>query len=283
MKTSQKQENPCSKLKISHRVHNKWQYQVQHHPDVFNIHYNLHQTFLFHHFPPPPPPPPPCGKYNTSPSTTSSTTCGGGIPHSTAATSPSLWKWNSSPPPPPPPSLCGSGIAPRHHLSSPLVVSSHLPATHLLLPPWRKWNTSPPPPPPSTLWVSLPSHLPSTMWKGGTSPALLLVGFPPTLPPPPGFPASGLSTTTLSGVCQYHLHHCRLHHQVDENRTYKTARKPPVSPKVPMKPLYWTRIQVQDPPTVHLFQSLLNFLIKKRSQNVGILISSLRISEISQC
>ncbi|GIY53700.1 formin-1 [Caerostris extrusa] len=242
--------------------------------------------------PPPPPPPPPCGSGIPPPPPPPPPPCGSGIPPPPPPPPPPLWKWNSSPchhlllppcgsgippPPPPPPPPCGSGIPPPP-------------------PPPPCGSGIPPPPPPPPCGSGIPPPPPP------------LGGFPPPPPPPPGFPTSGLSTTTPSGSVPI---------SPSPLPPPPPARKPPVSPKVPMKPLYWTRIQVQDPPTVVvpetkncLWQKLEEAVpsdldeftelfsrqtrerkttskikakkdkAKERSQNVGILISSLRI-EIS--
>ncbi|KAG8189077.1 hypothetical protein JTE90_028626 [Oedothorax gibbosus] len=219
---------------------------------------------------PPPPPPPPCG--------------GGSIPPPPPPPMPG----GSIPPPPPPPP--GMGIPPPPPPPPPpgMGIPPPLPPPGMGIPP--------PPPPPG---------------MGIPPPPLPPGGIPPP-PPPPGGASTSPSPLPPPPPGGWY-------------GAYQTARKAPVSPKVPMKPLYWTRIQVQEPPQTvpeaenksclwqkleetvpadldeftELFsrqtrerkpaskvktkdksKEVAKLLDQKRSQNVGILISSLRI-EIS--
>ncbi|XP_063295980.1 formin-1 [Pelobates fuscus] len=111
---------------------------------------------------------------------------------------------NSVPPPPPVPSL-GSGPPPP--------------------PPLPGWGPPPPPPlpgsgppPPPPLPGSGPPPPPPLPGAGPPPPPPLPGAGPP---PPPGLIFGGISSAS------------------------KAPRKPPVEPGCPMKPLYWTRIQVK--------------------------------------
>ncbi|XP_028577847.2 formin-1 [Podarcis muralis] len=184
------------------------------------------------------------------------------------------------PPPPPPPPLPGS-IPPPPTLS-PGMGSPHPPPPPPPLPAAFAGQLPPPPPPPP------PGFSPS---GAGPPP-------PPPPPPPPG--SSFLFSSTLSSS--------------------QGPRKPAIEPACPMKPLYWTRIQIQDSsqntaPTLwdsleepdicdasefeYLFsketaqekkkplaesyekktkaKKIIKLLDGKRSQTVGILISSLHL------
>ncbi|XP_022346882.1 formin-1 isoform X2 [Enhydra lutris kenyoni] len=194
-----------------------------------------------------------------------------------------------APPPPPPPLPPGLGPLSPVPLLPPPVSAGPPPPPPPPLPP----SASPPPPPPP------PPPLPS-------SPALPTSGGPPPPPPPtpPGLappPPPGLffGVGPSSGQC---------------------PRKPAIEPSCPMKPLYWTRIQISDKsqnatPTLwdsleepdirdpsefeYLFskdttqqkkkplsetyekknkvKKIIKLLDGKRSQTVGILISSLHL------
>nr|XP_042906430.1 formin-2 isoform X2 [Parasteatoda tepidariorum] len=227
--------------------------------------------------PPPPPPPPPAPSI------------GSNIPPP-----PPLPPIGGIPPPPPPPPLPMGGIPPPPPP-----------------PPPPMGDIPPPPPPPPMGGIPPPPPLPS---MGGIPPPppLPTLGMPPPPPPPPGAATSGVpvspSPLPPPPVGGWY-------------GAYQQARKPAISPKVPMKPLYWTRIQVQEPVEtipesktslwqkleevsttdldefVELFsrqtperkqpskiktkkdksKEVAKLLDQKRSQNVGILISSLRI------
>ncbi|XP_032199089.1 formin-1 isoform X4 [Mustela erminea] len=192
-----------------------------------------------------------------------------------------------APPPPPPPLPPGLGpLSPVPPLPPPVSAGPPPPPPPPLPP-----SAGPPPPPPP------PPPLPS-------SPALPTSGGPPPPPTPPGLappPPPGLffGVGPSSSQC---------------------PRKPAIEPSCPMKPLYWTRIQISDKsqnatPTLwdsleepdirdpsefeYLFskdttqqkkkplsetyekknkvKKIIKLLDGKRSQTVGILISSLHL------
>ncbi|XP_006778186.1 PREDICTED: formin-1 isoform X1 [Myotis davidii] len=187
--------------------------------------------------------------------------------------------------PPPPPLPPGLGPLPPAPLPPPVSAGPPPPPPPPLPP-----STGPPPPPPPPPLPSSPI-LPSS---GGPPPAPTLPGLVP--PPPPGlFFGVGPSSS-------------------------QCPRKPAIEPSCPMKPLYWTRIQISDKsqsatPTLwdsleepdirdpsefeYLFskdttqqkkkplsetyekknkvKKIIKLLDGKRSQTVGILISSLHL------
>ncbi|XP_056152023.1 formin-1-like [Lampris incognitus] len=107
------------------------------------------------------------------------------------------------PPPPPPPPLPGQSGLPPPPPPPPLLGSMAPP------PPTLPGGGPPPPPPPPP-------------------PAGLHGAGPPPPPPPPG---CGLPPPPMMGFGL---------------QAEKAPRKPAVEPACPMKPLYWTRIQIQD-------------------------------------
>ncbi|GFU28300.1 formin-2 [Nephila pilipes] len=221
---------------------------------------------------------------------------------------------SSIPPPPPPPPALLSYISGAQAAATDSSFVSSLPSSSTIPPPPPPPGSGgippPPPPPPGMGGIPPPPPLPP---MGG--------GMPPPPPPPPGFPGSAVSATTPSSGMPVSPSPLPPPPPGGWYGAYKIARKPPVSPKVPMKPLYWTRIQVQDPPAeipetktclwqkleeavpsdldefTELFsrqtrerkaasktktkkdksKEVAKLLDQKRSQNVGILISSLRI------
>ncbi|GAB1286692.1 Formin-1 [Apodemus speciosus] len=194
--------------------------------------------------------------------------------------------------PPPPPLPPGLGPLPPAPPISPVSAGSPLPPPPPPPPPPLPPSAGPPPPPPPP---PLP-HVPA-LPNSGSPP-------PPPPPPPPGLappPPPGLSFGLSSSSCQ-------------------CPRKPAIEPSCPMKPLYWTRIQINDKsqdatPTLwdsleephirdtsefeYLFskdttqqkkkplseayekknkvKKIIKLLDGKRSQTVGILISSLHL------
>nr|XP_061824825.1 formin-like isoform X3 [Nerophis lumbriciformis] len=101
------------------------------------------------------------------------------------------------------------------------------------------WGPPPPPPPPISGIIGAPP--PPPFFAGGGPPppppppppplpGLPGVGPPPPPPPPGGGPPPPPAMGGFS-----------LHHMLD-----KAPRKPAVEPACPMKPLYWTRIQIYD-------------------------------------
>ncbi|XP_032882827.1 formin-1 isoform X2 [Amblyraja radiata] len=119
--------------------------------------------------------------------------------------------------PPIPPPLPFSGIPPP----PPLPGSGPPPPPPPPLP-----GSVPPPPPPPPLPGSVPPHPPPPPLPGSGPPP------PPPLPgsgpPPPPFPFGNPNSTNFSSTKD------------------RDARKPIVEPRLPMKPLYWTRIQLKD-------------------------------------
>ncbi|XP_076604686.1 formin isoform X1 [Chaetodon auriga] len=115
------------------------------------------------------------------------------------------------PPPPPPPPLPG--------LSGP--------------PP------PPPPPPPLPGNMGAPPPPPPPPFPGGGPPP------PPPPPPPPGLPGAGPPPPPPPPGCGLPppppMGGFSLGQKVE-----KAPRKPAIEPACPMKPLYWTRIQIQD-------------------------------------
>ncbi|XP_040189397.1 formin-1 isoform X4 [Rana temporaria] len=120
----------------------------------------------------------------------------------------------SGPPPPPPPPLPGSGPPPP----APLPGSGPPP------PPPLPGSGPPPPPPLPGSGPPPPPPLPGS----GPPPPPPLPGSGP--PPPPGFvPPPPPGPGSFFGFLL----------------SKEPPRKPPVEPKCPMKPLYWTRIQIK--------------------------------------
>ncbi|XP_054711140.1 formin-2-like [Uloborus diversus] len=273
--------------------------------------------------PPPPPPPPP----NTFPSAILPPTLSQGIPTLPPISS------NSIPPPPPPPPPPSSLFSVQPPILSGIRPPPPLPPIAGIPPP-------PPPPPPPCGGIPPPPPLPPPCGGSPRPPPPPPCGvnfLPPPPPPLPGFgssqpppppppPGMSLQTSGRSPSSNVPISPSPLPPPPPGGwyGAYQTARKPPVSPKVPMKPLYWTRIQVQEPvepvpesknclwqkleetvpgdidefaelfsrqtkekkppsknkTTKDKSKEVAKLLDQKRSQNVGILISSLRI-EIS--
>ncbi|XP_064182591.1 formin isoform X2 [Anguilla rostrata] len=200
------------------------------------------------------------------------------------------------PPPPPPPPLPGGSFAPPP--PPPLPGGSFAPPPP---PPLPGAGIPPPPPPPPLPGSGVPPP-PPLPGAGPPPPPPLPGAGPPPPPPMPGFgppppppPPGGLAFSRLEE---------------------KAPRKPAVEPACPMKPLYWTRIQIQGNSNNTLWGSLeepnivdaqefedlfskttlqpkkkplsdtfekkakakkIKLLDGKRSQAVGILISSLHL------
>jgi hypothetical protein len=128
--------------------------------------------------------------------------------------------------PPPPPPLPGSGIVGAPPPPPPLpglgIVGAPPPPPPL---PGSGIVGAPPPPPPlpGSGIVGAPPPPPPLPGSG-------IVGGPPP-PPPPGLCPTPLPAPPMGGW----------------NAVYAVARKKPVNPISPMRPLYWTRIQVPSP------------------------------------
>ncbi|KAK1893397.1 Formin [Dissostichus eleginoides] len=188
------------------------------------------------------------------------------------------------PPPPPPPLPPGlSGPPPPPPPPPPLPGTTGAPPPPPPPPPLPGGGPPPPPPPP---------------------PGLPGFGPPPPPPPPPGLPGGGPPPPPPMGGFSF------------VPKVEKAPRKVAVEPACPMKPLYWTRIQIQDNNNNTLWGSLeepnldanefedlfskatpqpkkkplsdtfekkaktkkiIKLLDGKRSQAVGILISSLHL------
>ncbi|GIY84097.1 formin-2 [Caerostris extrusa] len=190
------------------------------------------------------------------------------------------------PPPPPMPGSCS--IPPPPPPPPPMPGSSSIPPPPPPPPPPMPGSSSIPPPPPPPPPMPGSSNIP---------PPPPMPGFGP--PPPPPMPGCGLPPPPV--------------------RQAYIVRKPAVIPKQPMRPLYWTRIQINTPATAEkdpdcLWENLkeadltsweefeemfskqnakvrptepkkktqskakrAKLLDQKRSQNVGILISSLHL------
>ncbi|XP_052001417.1 formin-1-like [Xyrauchen texanus] len=131
-----------------------------------------------------------------------------------------------APPPPPPPPLPGQPCAPPPPSPPPLPGSSAPPPP----PPLPGLTPGPPPPPP--LPGAPPPPPPPPGLPGAPPPPPPMPGSGPP-PPPPAFGGFGFGQVADKG-----------------------PRKPSVEPACPMKPLYWTRIQVQDNNNDTLWNSL---------------------------
>ncbi|KAM7382244.1 hypothetical protein PAMA_012890 [Pampus argenteus] len=170
----------------------------------------------------------------------------------------------SLPPPPPPPPLPGTSMPVPP--PPPLPPSSTIPPTPPPPPPLPSGLAPPPPPPPLPSGLApppppppLPSGLappPPPPLPGGLDPPppppLLGMGGPPPPPPPPGYgppppplppgaicvpPALPGALGTLPPPLPFGLYALGLTQE-------KPPRKAMVEPPRPMKPLYWTRIQL---------------------------------------
>ncbi|XP_068404882.1 formin-1 isoform X3 [Eschrichtius robustus] len=200
----------------------------------------------------------------------------------------------ATPPPPPPAPPLPAAIPPPPPLPPALGPP--------LAPPPPPVNTGPPPPPPLPPSAGPPPPPPPPPLPHSTAPPNS--GGPPPPPPPPG-PAPPPPPGLFFGV---------------NASASQCPRKPAVEPSCPMKPLYWTRIQISDKsqnstPTLwdsleepdirdtsefeYLFskdtpqqkkkplsesyekknkiKKIIKLLDGKRSQTVGILISSLHL------
>ncbi|XP_054652185.1 formin-like isoform X2 [Dunckerocampus dactyliophorus] len=98
------------------------------------------------------------------------------------------------------------------------------------------WGPPPPPPPPLPGITGAPPQPP--FFAGGGPP-------PPPPPPPPGLPGAGPPPPPPPPGCgpppPPPMGGFSLSHMLD-----KAPRKPAIEPTCPMKPLYWTRIQIYD-------------------------------------
>ncbi|KAJ0062698.1 hypothetical protein NL108_004322 [Boleophthalmus pectinirostris] len=128
------------------------------------------------------------------------------------------------PPPPPPPPLPGNMGAPPPPPPPPPPplppgMSGAVPPPPPPLPPGFS-GAGPPPPPPPPPPPGLPGAPPPPPPPPGSGP-----------PPPPPPPGGGPPPPPMGGFLQ---------------KVQQAPRKPAIEPACPMKPLYWSRIQIQD-------------------------------------
>uniref|UniRef100_A0A9J8D9A7 Formin 1 n=1 Tax=Cyprinus carpio carpio TaxID=630221 RepID=A0A9J8D9A7_CYPCA len=150
---------------------------------------------------------------------------------------------SSAPPPPPPPPLPGSSAPPP---PPPLPGSSAPPPPPP--PPLPGLAHAPPPPPP------LPGAPPPPPPLPGAPPPPGLPGAPPP-PPPPGLPGAPPPPPPMPG-CGAPPPPPVFGGFGFGQSTENAPRKPAVEPACPMKPLYWSRIQIQDKNNNTLWSSL---------------------------
>ena len=135
------------------------------------------------------------------------------------------------PPPPPPPPMSGRTLPPPPP-PPPLSGSTIPPPPPPPPPPPMPGSTIPPPPPPMP-GCAIPPPPPPPMPGGAIPPPPPLPGSGVPLPPPPPPPGGSIPPPPFPSPPVGGW-----------NAAYTVARKPPVKPKAPMKPLFWTRIQV---------------------------------------
>ncbi|MGH0124556.1 UNVERIFIED_CONTAM: hypothetical protein FKN15_037515 [Acipenser sinensis] len=172
----------------------------------------------------PPPPPPPLPGFLAPPLP------GCAVPPPPPPPQPSLRGCPIPPSPPllpgcPPPFPCPGGLVPPP--PPPLPGQS---AFQPILPPPLLPGSGPPPPPPLPGLVPPPPPPPPPLFPGTGGPPPPLLGCGPPPPPPPGF--GSLPPLMPAGLFALAMGHD------------KGARKQVVEPPRPMKPLYWTRIQL---------------------------------------
>ncbi|KAM9297584.1 formin-2 [Morus bassanus] len=248
--------------------------------------------------PPPPPPPPPLP--------------GAGVPPPPPPPPPPLPGAGVPPPPPPPPPLPGAGVPPPPPPPPPPLPGAGVPPPPPPPPPLPGADVPPPPPLPGAGVPPPPPPLPG-------------LGMPPPAPPPlPGAapplpaPAQGSTYPAVSQVCGFLPPPLPSGLFAIGMNQEKGSRKHVIEPSRPMKPLYWTRIQLHskrdssaslvwekiEEPSIdyHEFEELFSktavkerkkpisdtitktktkqvvkLLSNKRSQAVGILMSSLHL------
>uniref|UniRef100_A0A8C2LM06 Formin-2 n=1 Tax=Cricetulus griseus TaxID=10029 RepID=A0A8C2LM06_CRIGR len=257
-------------------------------------------------------PPPPCLSDVTVPA----------LPSTTAPQPTSLQGTEMLPAPPPPPPLPGLGLPPP---------PPPLPGVGIPPPPPLPGVGIPPPPPLPGVGIPPPPPLPGVAIP--PPPPLPGMGAPPAppppgagIPPPPLLPGSGPSLSSQAGsstlpappVCGFLFPPLPTGIFGLGMNQERGARKQPIEPCRPMKPLYWTRIQLHskrdsspsliwekiEEPSIdcHEFEELFSktavkerkkpisdtisktkakqvvkLLSNKRSQAVGILMSSLHL------
>ncbi|KAI7789886.1 putative formin-2 [Triplophysa rosa] len=257
---------------------------------------------------PPPPPPPPLPAMTPPPPPLPGTSAPPPLPGTSYAPPPPPLPTGTVPPPPPPP-LPGTSFPP------PL---PPLPTGTVPPPPPLPGMSAPPPPPPLP-GTSLPPPPPPL--PGLSAPTSLSAAGPAPPPPPPPPPPPGLPSLAPGACGQFGLGSLPPPLPLGLFALGAAQEKPPrksvVEPPRPMKPLYWTRIQLHtkkelssliwekvDEPSVD-FEEFVNLFSKtavkekkkplsdtisrsktkqvvkllntKRSQAVGILMSSLHL------
>ncbi|XP_059691764.1 formin-2 [Gavia stellata] len=285
-------------------------------------------------FPPPPPPPPlpgaavqPLPGLGMPPPPPAPPLPGAGLP---PPPPPLPGGGILPPPPPPPPPLPGAGVPPPPPPPPPLP-GAGVPPPPPPPPPLPGAGVPPPPPPPPPLpgaGVPPPPPLPPPLPGAGVPPPpppLPGLGVPPPAPPPlPGevpplpAPAQGSTYSAVPQVCGFLPPPLPSGLFAMGMNQEKGSRKHVIEPSRPMKPLYWTRIQLHskrdssaslvwekiEEPSIdyHEFEELFSktavkerkkpisdtitktktkqvvkLLSNKRSQAVGILMSSLHL------
>ncbi|XP_067310948.1 formin-1 isoform X2 [Pseudorasbora parva] len=152
-------------------------------------------------------------------------------------------------PPPPPPPLPGSSAPLLPPPPPPLPGLAHAP------PPAPPLGAHAPPPPPPLPGAHVPPPPPPLPGAHAPPPPPPLPGAPPPAPPPPGLPGAPPPPPPMAGFGgpppppAFGL-------SGFGQAAEKAPRKPTVEPACPMKPLYWNRIQIQDNNNNTLWSSL---------------------------
>ncbi|KAK8381898.1 hypothetical protein O3P69_015123 [Scylla paramamosain] len=182
-------------------------------------------------FPPPPPPPPPPGMAGPLPPPPPLPPPGIGGPPPPPPPPP-LPGMGGLPPPPPPPPLPGMG-GPPPPPPPPLPGMGGPPPP----PPPPGMGGPPPPPPPPGMGGPPPPPPPPGM--GGPPPPPMPGGGPPPPPMAPGMrPPGGPTPFPAPPPGGWNA---------SRPAAVSVLRKKPINPKMAMKPLYWTRIQLSTP------------------------------------
>ncbi|KFV14643.1 Formin-2, partial [Tauraco erythrolophus] len=199
--------------------------------------------------PPPPPPPPPLPGAGVPPPPPPPPLPGAGVP---PPPPPPPLPGAGVPPPPPPPPLPGAGVPPPP--PPPPLPGAGVPPPPPP-PPLPGAGVPPPPPPPPLPGAGVPPPpLPPPLPGAGVPPPpppLPGLGMPPPAPPPlpgqaPPLPAPGQGSTypavpQVSGFLPPPLPSGLFAMGMNQE---KGSRKHVIEPSRPMKPLYWTRIQL---------------------------------------
>ncbi|KAK2879232.1 hypothetical protein Q8A67_020023 [Cirrhinus molitorella] len=150
--------------------------------------------------------------------------------------------------PPPPPPLPGSSAPPPPPPPPPPLPGGSAPPPP---PPLPGHVHAPPPPPPLPGAPPPPPGLP-----GAPPPPPPLPGAPPPPPPPPGLPGAPPPPPPMLGFGAAPPPPPAFGGFGFGQAAEKAPRKPAVEPACPMKPLYWNRIQIQDNNNNTLWSSL---------------------------